>query len=93
MIRISFGVMLDDLAVADQQADAAEVDARPYRRDGVKFVTGPAEALGLVAVAGGEEGSQAAQGGLPSGLSATSGGRGARRRSASASRRRWTASG
>ena len=68
MIRNRVRRDADHFAVADQQRGAAKVDASPHRRDGVKLVTGPAEALGLVTVASGEEGPQALQSGLPAGV-------------------------
>src|SRR5271166_1496247 len=42
---------LDHLVIADQQCSAAQVDARPYRRDAKKLVARPAETQGFVAMA------------------------------------------
>ena len=55
----------DHVSVADQQPDAAEVDAAPCLWDAKKFVARPAEALELVAMAGGEEGPRTSERGRP----------------------------
>jgi hypothetical protein len=56
---------IDDLAITDKQRSAGKVDLAPELGDAEKFVVGPAETVGLVAMAGEQEGFQAAYSGPP----------------------------